>query len=386
MSGDVRLQTQMHQNQLNQLKKKNEKEIEFVKKSHEIRVDESKRDHELELTNLNAKHEKEIFKEIDRKEKALNDMRKSLDHTQKMTEAEKERLISHSQARTQTILNEHQDRLATLTEKNEAQIQQINEKFNQKMSEIGENSQFKLKSEEEMSQHKLLDQKERFSSQIDNQRENYQHTLKHERERFENLLEKTKKSGQKQLTHTEQQNQKKLAKATENFVESEKKVVTTQQQAALDREHLFEKKYQNQLAKFNQDETNLKGLHEKFVLSEKEKVNARVELEREKARDDFYKFTELKPTIIEQTDGYEIRVKIPEYAKEEVMLSTNQKELVLTANRRHQDQRKDESGVERKISRVESLVSRIPVDSILNPRKMTKQWVEGELIFKVYKA
>jgi hypothetical protein len=77
---------------------------------------------------------------------------------------------------------------------------------------------------------------------------------------------------------------------------------------------------------------------------------------------------------------------MPEYAKEVVTASANGKEIVLTSNRRYQDERKDADGTVNKVNKVESTVSRIPVGQVLDPRKMEKNWVEGALVFTIKKA
>ena len=94
----------------------------------------------------------------------------------------------------------------------------------------------------------------------------------------------------------------------------------------------------------------------------------------------------MKPQITEQPDHYVLKMKVPEYAKEEVILSSNQREIVMTFNRRHKEERTDEDGTKLKFDKVESTVSRVPVAHILNPRKITKEWAEGVLTYKIFKA
>lgn len=386
MSNDITATIKTHQAKLNNLHRQNNREVDHVQTSHEKRVAEISKDHEIQIQNVRDDNREKISIELDKKEKALGELKKSLDQTQKLTESEQKRLMAHNQLRSQEIQTGHQERVSAIVEKNEAQIKDLNERFNSKIDFVKKQSEMILNEQDNRARTSLNTQKDLYTDKIQSQRHNFQSTLEHEDRKFSSQLERQKSTTKKNLATAEKDGQVKLAQTSEKYVKLNQQATEQQQKSAVEREQLFEKKYQTQLARHTDIEKNLDSRHTQFLNESKDKLTERVVLEEKKSHDPFFKFTELKPTVTPLADGYEVRVRVPDYAKEEVKLTTNVKELVLTANRRHQDERTSESGVKQKVSKVESLVSRIPVDHVLHARKMTKAWVNGELIFKVFKA
>jgi HSP20 family molecular chaperone IbpA len=386
VSNDITATIKTHQAKLNNLHRHNKREVDHVETNHEKRVAEIKKDHEIQIQNVRDDNREKISVELDKKEKALAELKKSLDQTQKLTLSEQKRLQAHHQHRSQEIQTGHQERVSAIVEKNENQIQDLNERFNSKITVLQKQSEMMINDQEERARTRLNNQKDLYTDKIQSQRQNFQSTLEHEDKKFSSQLERQKSTIKRTLTNAEKDGQVKLAQTSEKYVKLNQQATEHQQKSAAEREQLFEKKFQTQLAHHTEIEKNLDGRHTQFLNETKDKLNERVALEEQKSQDSFFKFTELKPTVTPTPEGYEVRVKVPEYAKEEVKLTTNVKELVLTANRRHQDERTSENGVQQKVSKVESLVSRIPVDHVLHARKMTQEWVNGELIFKVFKA
>jgi len=386
VSNDITATSKIHQAKLNNLHRQNNREVDHVQTNHEKRVAEVKKDHEIQIQNVRDDNRDKISLELDKKEKALGELKKSLDQTQKLTESEQKRLQAHNQLRSQEIQNGHQERVSAIVEKNETQIKDLNERFNNKIGVLQKQSEMMLNDQDDRARASLNTQKDLYTDKIQSQRQNFQSTLEHEDKKFSSQLERQKSTTKKTLTTAEKDGQVKLAQTSEKYVKLNQQATEHQQKSSAEREQLFEKKFQTQLARHTEIEKNLDGRHTQFLNESKDKLTSRIALEEQKSQDSFFQFTELKPTVTPTPEGYEVRVKVPDYAKEEVKLTTNIKELVLTANRRHQDERTSENGVQQKVSKVESLVSRIPVDHVLHARKMTKEWVNGELIFKVFKA
>ena len=157
-------------------------------------------------------------------------------------------------------------------------------------------------------------------------------------------------------------------------------------QAIQDKEVLFEKKYQGQLGRHLAADKNLEANNAKIIEENKEGLIKRVKVYQDRKDDPFFQFTQLKPVIVDQPDHYIVKVNVPEYAKEEVILSTNSREIVMTFSRRHKEERSDEDGSKLKFDKVESTVSRVPVAQILDPKRITKEWADGVLTYKVFKA
>lgn len=386
MSSEIRGLNQAQQSSIQNLKRQHAREVAFVEKNHDKRIDELKKSQESEISQLRDDGQIQLANEIEKKEKTLKALNTSLEQTRNITEKEEKRLLSHSTLRKNDIREQNAKQIDQIVQQSEEQIKDVSDRFNSKINELNENSKERLNQTNYSNRVVYNQEKDTWSDKIQNQRKNFQSAFKAEGDKYEHLTEKQKTVARKNLENLEKREQSKLASANQKFVNLNEVTINQHQKTAADRDQLFEKKYQTQLAQHQSYEDNLNKLHSNTIEKAKASLHKTLTLEKERSNDDFFNFTELKPTIKELPDGYELRIKVPDYAKEEVTLTTNHKELVLSANRRFKDERTDESGVLKKVSKVESLVSRIPVDQVLSPRKMTKNWVDGELVFKVNKA
>jgi HSP20 family molecular chaperone IbpA len=87
----------------------------------------------------------------------------------------------------------------------------------------------------------------------------------------------------------------------------------------------------------------------------------------------------------EGDDHYLVEVEVPSYAKNDLRLTTNNKEVVLTLNRRYQDQLEN-NGRTSKINKIETLSSRMPTNHFLNAKKITSTYADGVMTYKIAKA
>lgn len=111
----------------------------------------------------------------------------------------------------------------------------------------------------------------------------------------------------------------------------------------------------------------------------------KIEAVKQKEDDIFFEFTELNSKVKDQGDHYLVEVELPEYARKDLILTTNNKEIILNLNRRYQDQI-DKDGIKHRVNKVETLNSRIPTEHHLNPKKISSSYSDGIISYKIYKA
>ncbi len=111
-----------------------------------------------------------------------------------------------------------------------------------------------------------------------------------------------------------------------------------------------------------------------------------VEFKNNRAEDKFFEFVELKP-IIEQTEtGIKIKVKIPDHSKQDLQLNLNGKEAVVNFNRRYIDNKKDDFGNVSRISKIETLSSRLQTGIHLDPKSVKASYQDGVMTYEIKKA
>ena len=149
-----------------------------------------------------------------------------------------------------------------------------------------------------------------------------------------------------------------------------------------DQEKFHEKKFQENL-KSNQ--ATLQNLQSKFdiELSKiKNSLTKKAELTEKTSSDPFFEYVDLKPELSQNDKEVIVKINIPDYAKDELRMTINNRELIFTFDRRFQDSRKDESG-ESRVSRVETAVSKIKSPVNIDNKKIEKTYENGVMTFKI---
>jgi HSP20 family molecular chaperone IbpA len=385
MSG-VRESAKAHQTSLQTQTLRQAAELDRVKRLHEKNITATKIAQEDELQGVRESHQMDLAREVQKKEETLKQMRDSLEKTQRMTEQESKRLQISSAQQRELTRERLQDDLMNLNHKHNEASDEINVRQNMTLKELNDASALRLKELQDQNRQAHSNEGEGWRHKINQQRQQFQHTYTTENDKYAKIHNDSRNKHDQTLKVTHRKNQEQISTLNDGHVKHQEKVINHHQKALTDKEAFFEKKYQNQLTQHQKYEQNLLALNEKAVGKAKEEANQRINFSKERDSDPFFTFTELKPQVIHEPNRYIIKIAVPEYAKEEILLSANQKEIVLTANRRYQDERRDEAGVLQKINKVESLVSRIPVEHVLSPRKMTKDYADGVMTFVIQKA
>lgn len=386
MSETIRPNTQTQVRLAQNLQRKQSQELEGLAKRHQAEVSDVKKIQGQDLAEIREQHQREIAEQVGRKEKTLEALRDSLEKTRKLTERETQALRARTDQRRSDTLAYSNEELKRITDSYADKIDDVNVRQNGVLQDIHRQGQEKTFEIQERNRFVAQGQEQEWQGRIDQQRQQFNATYQGEAKKFETITRDLQGQSEKQLKDTLTKNETKLSRINQQHVDLEEKVTAQNQKSLGEKEIFFEKKYQGQLARHIASEQHLQDLHNRTLAKSKDELNKRVTIEQDRSSDVFFNFTEMPATLEERPEAYVLKVQMPEYAKEEVQVTVNQKELVVTSNRRFQDERKDASGVQRKVNKVESLVSRIPVDSVLNAKKVTKEWIDGHVVFTVQKA
>lgn len=386
MSETIRPNTQTQIRLAQNLQRKQSQELESLAKRHQAEVSDVKKIQALDLAEIREQHQLEVAEQVDRKEKSLEALRESLEKTRKLTDRETQALLASTEQKRSDTLAYSNEELKRITDSYADKIADVNVRQNSVLQDIHREGQQKAFELNERNRFVAQGQEQEWQGRIDQQRQQFNATYQGEAKKYETIVRDQQNQSQKQVKETLTKNETRLSNINQQHVALEEKITAQNKKSLGEKEIFFEKKYQGQLARHIASEQHLQELHNRALAKSKDDLNKRVTIEQERSSDVFFNFTEMPATLEERPEAYVLKVQMPEYAKEEVQVTVNQKELVVTSNRRYQDERKDDSGVVRKVNKVESLVSRIPVESVLNPKKVSKEWVDGQVIFTVQKA
>jgi HSP20 family molecular chaperone IbpA len=386
MSDAVRASSNNHRQHMNNIHKAHKREIDLARGQHDANLSEINKAQDAHSLSVRQKHAMDIAEASQKKEEALQQLKSSVDKAQRLTEAELKQQKAQLELRRTVVEDNFQKNLGGIQERQQAALEDVNLRFRETAQNQNSKSNQIITAANDAHRAQVANEKEVHTSQLHRQRDHFQNVHTAETDKFQSLLDKQQHQGKHQLKTAHLTNEKRLTGMNKEHVAITERVRTEQAKALVDKQAAFEAQYAQQAQKHLASQELLEGLNTQAIQKGEEAALKRINAAKERTDDQFFEFTELRPTLEEKLDSYVLKIKIPEYAKEEVMLTANPKEMVLTSNRRHRAERKDEDGTIRKVDKVESLVSRIPVGSVLDAKKMTKTYEDGTLTFVVKKA
>ena len=385
MSGAIRDLERLNSRQLETLKNRQTREVKNLEKAHQNYKAELKNAHAEEITDLNASNLQHVSLEAEKKEKVLGEMRSHLKTTQDLTEKQlkalKESAIKE-RAETQAKLTIERDRVSNdaqlymdeLNSKIQAEARKLNVDGQQRVNEINQKNNRTFSDTVAFHQDKLNHQKNEFTARFQKEE------LEQKR-----IKDETDTRYKKERLATNQRQQSEMAKMTDNHNTVMEQRDTQYRTGLKDQDLFFEKKFAVNLEGHNKNLKSLDETHGKIVHKMKTDLTKDVTKIVERADDPFYQFTELRPILQKFEDRVEVQVKVPEYAKSDISLATNNKEVILNFNRRYTDSKISEN-VKNKVNKVETFTSRIDTGEFLNARSVTSNYKNGVMTYIIKKA
>jgi HSP20 family molecular chaperone IbpA len=213
-------------------------------------------------------------------------------------------------------------------------------------------------------------------------------TKRYQLEGQEFLKQKTAQDvmNKNQRLQTNMRHQQEMSKMSESQSLSFKNRDQEYRKGFKEQDVFFEKKYADQYQRHNESMKALETKNKNVIEDLKTTLTREISKKASLQDDPFYKFESIKPQILENKDSVEIRVQIPEYAKKDLLLTTNGKEVVISFNRRFTDANKLSDGSINKVNKVETFTSRIPTNLNLDPKSIKSSFEDGVMTYIVRKA
>ena len=237
-----------------------------------------------------------------------------------------------------------------------------------------------------------------FNATADTKRDYSNHQLKNEISRdifdkqyhaqvdkYRTVLKNQKSDFEKESASIERKNQAKTQQKQKVF-ESEASLIQTNGNKKLsDLQKRYEKKFEEN---FNLTQKSLQELESKRLKLENDLITSmkdKVEFEIDKESDPFYKFQKLVPKLSVDTDKkvYIVEIKATPEAARDYKLTAHGRELKLQMKRDYEFANTDKRGVASSVNKYESFSTKIPVEDIVDGKKVTKSYKNGLLKFEI---
>lgn len=360
-------------------------ELRSIEQAHVNKKADLKSNHEATIVDLQNENLKSIDAEAQKRERVLGEMKKTVDDAQLRTDKQLKDLKVYTQKESEELNVKGTTERDRLNQQHGESLETLNDKYNDAAREIRYQGQHRITKMNEDEREQLSNLRDFHSERLNDQTTEFNKRYTHDERKykeFKEVQDRGFKNERAVQNLKQKQDLHKLSNEQKFQLDQRDKLF---RKAYKDQDGHFEKKWETQMAGHQQNFKNLDDLHKKVVSKVKSDMTNEVAQMVKRSDDQFYQFTELKPVLTSFPDHVEIKVDVPEHSKQDLQLTTNNKEVVVVFNRRYQDQNKNALG-SAKIHRIESFTSRINVDGILDPRSVKSTYDNGTMTYTIKKA
>ncbi|MFZ4713593.1 MAG: hypothetical protein ACOYL6_07775 [Bacteriovoracaceae bacterium] len=360
-------------------------ELKKVEEKYEISEREARLQNDQRLRELKDQGQVDYIAEIDHREERLSKVKESVDKTQEILAAEKERLGKGFEDSTEARKLNYEMKMRKIHEEHKHDGQTLNDKFNDELRNIFDSAQ----KEETIARTKISRDKNKVQRDYDTTMSNGYRTFTDQKfaQDVQNFaaLDNQKNNFNsefraKESTHGSKFKSQEIRHKAELESESKQHELTTES-TRLD----FEKKYQGILAQQVENFATLQDNVDHNIAKTKIKETKTKESITNRSQDQFYQGSIVKTDIQDKGDHYIVKIPLPPHEASQVNLSGHERNLKLTFSRMAETDVKMEDGSVNKTKRSESMVKQLAVADIINPKKIEKSYADGLVTYKIGK-
>jgi HSP20 family molecular chaperone IbpA len=376
---------QLNLRQAETLKRKHAREVANLQEAHQNYKAELKKSNEDEIIDLQDQHLHQIAKESDKKEKVLSKMHSHLEDTRRMTDKELKNLVNHNEsfkARERERLSSDRDKAIA---DHELYLEEIKDRYSDQIKKTNADGQTEVLKLTQNKAQEVSDKESFYQEKLGKQTNDFNNRFKTDENLYQKFKDDQDRQFKNQRLNTNQRQQTEIAKLTTTHSKTIEDRDENFRKGLKNQDLMFEQKYAANLKTSNEHLKNLNEKQQQLINKMKNELHEKLQTSESRSEDPFYRFTELKPMMVQFPDRVEITVNIPEYAKENVQLSFNNKEAIINFNRRYDDSKKDGDHLS-KLHKVESFTTRLKTDHVLDPKSVKSSYENGEMKYVILKS
>ena len=376
-----------HQNEMKNLAESHQNELGKIKNNQEKQKMEMRHSHKVEIGNIRNAHDSKLQKTLLQNETTLEKAKENLEKS-KAVIASEQRKIEADRLKEKNAQKElHAQKVRNASMKNTLAIEDINQETTVEMQKL--QREVNARKKELITNHSKdeLAAKDLHKSKMNMTRDVFQMKQTREMDKFQNALLKQKKTNKDMIIGNERKHHKTMQARTEQYSQEIQKIDEDSSKKKAAKKAKFEKDFQVLNNKNEIMLRNLVGKKEKLIHQLKSDITKEYKIGLEKAKDPFYKFGRIPAQLTELPDqsGYQVKVPIAEHEASSIDMRAEQRQLRLTMERRYEFEKKDDNSMD-KVSKVESFVSKMPVENIVDPKSISKEYIDGHIVFTVKNA
>ncbi len=372
--------------QIGHLKRKLNREISTIEDQHYGHKAELLELHKKEINDTKIENQTQILKESAKKEQVLSEIKNNLQVTKDLTEKHLHTLKDEAKTKAEQIQHKNSEDYERAMQEHQFNLKMLDDKYKDESYKINRNGKNAISSMSDQLSYQYTERKNQLLNRI-----NYQEREFDERTKTQNRLhEQTKQNltlrNKKELMENHQKQEIQMTKIKSAHESDLKREDKNYREGLKDLKKFYSDKYNINQTQYKAEADNLDGRFNNLMNNMKNKFSQELKRTEDRLSDQFYQFSELRPTWRETEKGVEVKVKVPEYSKQDLQLSLNRKEIVLHFNRRYSDQNQSLDGTVNRLNKVETYSSRIQTGILLDPKKISSRYENGNMIYNIEKA
>jgi len=369
--------------QLEASRRRLEQRIKSMQNVHEEYESDIKKVHHDQVVEIQRNNQFQISRENEKKEKVLEEMKSSLQQAQTMTDKEMYELKDFSQRQKSEMQKKYALDRERISDENEIFLQDLNEHFNVATDHVDQTGKLRLQSMNSKMQDQIRNLREFHENKIERDVQQFSDRARNNEISYLKVKNQQDQAFGKERKMAHMRQEAEIQKISDAHSSHLKNLDQGYREGLKDQEVFFEGKFKNQ---FEQQNASFKRIEEKNKVLLQDLKNAltkEISKMAERQDDSFYQFESIKPRLKELDDRIEIEVDVPEYSKQDIQLSINQKEAIVNFNRRYHDASRLEDGTINKVNKVESYSTRLQIQRLLDHKTIKSNYENGTMTFTV---
>lgn len=385
-TGSVKDMERLYNQQIETLKRRQERSIKNMNDAHQTYKAELKKSHEGEIIDLQNENLRHVNLEAEKKEKVLAEMRGHLQSTQEITGKQLKELQENAAKSQQGISQKlSENREHTLAD-NQLALEEMNDRFQTETRKINQDGKNSINEMNRSMNEQYSSQQGHLQKKINDQSMAFADRFNYESREHQKMMDNALHHNKHERLNLNSRQQGEISKMTNAHTQLVEQRDTEYRKGLKEQDVFFEKKYKVNHEAHTKDANNLDERYNDMMNKMKIGLAREMAKTEERHDDPFYHLTELRPTWSRQEDNVVIKVKIPEYSKQDIQLFINGKEAILNFNRRYTDTNKSPDGISNKVSKVETFSARIPTDVFLNAKSVKSSYENGVMTYTIKQA
>ncbi len=363
------------------------KEVNHLNKSYNKLKAELKVDGDQQLFRQRSENDKKILEEAERKNIVLQKMNSLTADSKQMLEDEKTRVNETHKGQVAESRMKAEKTIADLQTKNGELFQDITTKYTQEMQNIQqEGNRFKQDHFDEFASD-LNTKEAENSGKTTKQAGRFEQTFKTDSIKFENTLAKQRYEMEQKYQKRKHDHQILMKKLQSLHTDEVSKLMKHHKQKVGGMQTNFTNQYDSISKMHHKQLGNLQQITKDNLNETVGKYSDKKKVVEDKAGDNFYRTKYLTPIVSENVDSYTVKMQVPEHEKDQITLTgKGKRDLRMTINRAHDSEFVEHDGTINKSKRYETISKSIHVDKIMNLKKITKEYADGNVIYNIKKA